>query len=136
MKIELKNRELQPAIQFLNTLTLKNKDSRCRSKLVKLLTKAFDELAEDEKKLMEEDGLLDETGALLKESERDNKKVAKFNKEQIELMDEVVTIEGGLYAKNIEEMPRILNEYQGELSGAEAEIYDQLLDEMEKEGEV
>ena len=54
-----------------------------------------------------------------------------FNAEQQILADEKVTIEGGMYAKNIEEIPRILNEYDGELSGKDAEIYDRLLDEME-----
>ena len=37
-----------------------------------------------------------------------------------------------MYSKNIEELPRILNEYDGDLSGQEAEIYDRLLDEFEK----
>ena len=132
MKIELKNKELSTAINFLKGMTLQAKDSRCRSKLVKLLTTAFNELTDEEKKLMEENGLLNEDGELKKENELDNEKIKKFNKEQDALMDEVVVIEGGMYAKNIDEMPRILDEYSGELAGSDAEIYDRLLDEMEK----
>lgn len=135
MKIELKNKELSTAINFLKGMTLQAKDSRCRSKLVKLLMTAFDELSEDEKNLMAEHELLNEDGELKKENELDNEKIKKFNKEQDTLMDEVVVIEGGMYAKNIDEMPRILENYTGELSGVDAEIYDRLLDEMEKEGE-
>ena len=134
MKIELKNRELKAAINFLSAMNLKAKDSRCRSKLVNLLTMAFQVLSNDEKKLMEENSLLDDSGVLLDESKRNPLNVASFNKEQEVLMDEVVTIEGGLYAKNIDEIPRILSEYDGALSGREAEIYDRLLDEFEKEG--
>ncbi|MDT2810071.1 DUF1617 family protein [Enterococcus asini] len=133
MKIELKNKELSQAINFLSAMNLHAKDSRNRSKLVKILSKAFQELSEEEKKLMEDNGLLDESGVLIKESERDSKKVATFNKEQAILMDEVVIIEGGLYSRNIDEIPRILNEYDGEMSGIDAEIYDRLLDEFEKE---
>lgn len=132
MKIELKNKELSPAINFLSGLNLRSKDSRCRSKLVKLLTDVLQDLGEEEKKLMSENNLLDESGSLIDESERDPEMVRAFNREQAMLMDEVVIIEGGLYAKNIDEMPRILNEYDGELSGQIAEIYDRLLDEMEK----
>lgn len=135
MKIELKNKELSTAINFLKGMTLQAKDSRCRSKMVKLLTTAFNELTDEEKNLMEENGLLNEDGELKKENELDNEKIKKFNKEQDTLMDEVVVIEGGMYAKNIDEMPRILENYTGELSGVDAEIYDRLMDEMEKEGE-
>lgn len=133
MKIELKNKELSQAINFLSAMNLRAKDSRHRSKLVKILTKAFKELGEEETKLMEDNHLLDESGALLKDADRKPEDVRTFNKEQEALMDEVVTIEGGLYSKNIDEIPRILAEYDGEMSGVDAEIYDRLLDEFEKE---
>lgn len=132
MKIELKNKELAPAINFLQSLNLKAKDSRHRSKLVKIINEAYGELGEEELKLMQEHGVADESGVLIKESDRDPKKVAEFKKEQNALMDELVVIEGGLYVKNIDEIPRILAEYDGEMSGVDAEIYDRLLDEFEK----
>lgn len=133
MKIELKNKELSQAINFLSAMNLRAKDSRHRSKLVKILAKAFKELGEEETKLMEDNHLLDESGTLLKDTDRKPEDVRTFNKEQEALMDEVVTIEGGLYSKNIDEIPRILAEYDGEMSGVDAEIYDRLLDEFEKE---
>lgn len=133
MKIELKNKELAPAINFLQSLNLKAKDSRCRSKLVKIINEAYEELGKEELKLMQESGVADESGVLIKESDRDPKKVTEFKKDQTGLMDELVVIEGGLYAKNIDEIPRILTEFDGEISGVDAEIYDRLLDEFEKE---
>lgn len=135
MKIELKNKELRPAINFLSGLVLKTKDSRHRSKLVKIISEALKEYAEEEKKLTEIHGLVDEAGILVKESKRDPLKVAAFNKDQDALTEEVVVIEGGMYAKNIDEIPRILREFEGELSGSDAEIYDRLLDEFEKGNE-
>lgn len=133
MKITLKNKELAPAINFLQGLKLKNADSRHRSKLVKLLVKAFEELSEEEQELLKKHDLLDNEGAIKESEEQDINKAKEFKKEQSVLMDEEVVIEGGMYAKNIDELPRILNEIDVELDGNEAEIYDRLLDEMEKE---
>lgn len=133
MKITLKNKELAPAINFLQGLKLKNADSRHRSKLVKLLVKAFEELSEEEQELLKKHDLLDSEGAIKESEEQDITKAKEFKKEQSVLMDEEVVIEGGMYAKNIDELPRILNEIDVELDGNEAEIYDRLLDEMEKE---
>ncbi|MEQ7205678.1 DUF1617 family protein [Enterococcus gallinarum] len=134
MKITLKNNELAPAINFLEGMTLKaNKDSRHRTKLVKRIREAFTELSDEEKSLMEKFNLLDESGQLKEGKDQDAKDVAAFNKEQEILMDEEIVIEGGMYARNFDEVPRILNEYDGMLSGKDAEIYDRLLDEFEKE---
>lgn len=133
MKITLKNNELAPAINFLEGMTLKaNKDSRHRTKLVKRIREAFTELSDEEKSLMEKFNLLDANGQLKNSENQDVKDVAAFNKEQGILMDEEVVIEGGMYAQNFDEVPRILNEYDGMLSGKDAEIYDRLLDEFEK----
>lgn len=133
MKITLKNNELAPAINFLEGMTLKaNKDSRHRTKLVKRIREAFQELSEEEKSLMEKFCLLDENGQLKEDKDRDEKNVAGFNKEQSILMEEEVVIEGGMYARNFDEIPRILEDYDGMLSGKDAEVYDRLLDEFEK----
>ena len=47
-------------------------------------------------------------------------------------MEEEVVIEGGMYVRNFDEIPRILEDYDGMLSGKDAEVYDRLLDEFEK----
>ncbi|WP_454093197.1 DUF1617 family protein [Glutamicibacter protophormiae] len=134
MKIKLKNKELITAINFLEGLTLKaNKDSRHRTKLVKKIREAFQELSEEEKSLMDKFSLLDENGRLKEGRDQDEDNIAGFNKEQAILMEEVVIIEGGMYARNFDEIPRILGEYDGMLSGKEAEIYDLLLDELENQ---
>lgn len=133
MKITLKNNELAPAINFLEGMTLKaNKDSRHRTKLVKRIREAFKELSDEEKTLMEKFSLLDENGQLKDGEDQDAKDVAGFNKEQTILMEEEVVIEGGMYARNFDEIPRILDDYDGMLSGKDAEVYDRLLDEFEK----
>lgn len=134
MKINLKNRELKPAIDFLENIDLKaNKDSRHRTKLVKQIRMAFEEFVEEEKELMIKFRLLDEENRLKKEEERALQDVLSFSKEQSILLEEEVVIEGGMYAKNFDQIPRILEEYNGMLSGKEADIYDRLMDEFEQE---
>lgn len=132
MFINLRNEELAPAIAFLQAIPLKATDSRHRSKLVKLLTVAYEELASSEKILMDKFGLLDADGSLKAEQDRSNENVKMFNLEQRVLYSEIVVIEGGMFVKNVEEIPRILKEFNGEISGKDAEIYDRLLDEFEK----
>ena len=129
MEITLKNKELAQAIAFLQSLKLKNADSRHRSKFVKLLVKAYEELAEEEANLLKKYDLLDENGTIKQDSEHAH----EFKYEQAVLYEEEVMISGGMYTKNIDELPRILNEIDVELDGQQAEIYDRLLDEMEKE---
>lgn len=133
MKIELTNEDLPNAIHFMSeTVPLKGKDSRYRSKFVKLLKKAADEYAADELELARNNNLLDEYDELLPGEKQNKADVKAFNKDVKELREEKIVIEGGMYANNIAEIPRILNEYEGKMTGAEAEIYDMLLDEFEK----
>lgn len=49
------------------------------------------------------------------------------------LLEEEIIVEGGMYAKNLSEVQRILSEYDGVLSGEEAQIYDRLMDEFESQ---
>jgi len=134
MKITLENKELISAINFLENMDLKaNKDSRHRTKLVKLIKNAFTELIDDEKELLKKFDLVNEDGQIKEDKDQLKENAIGFNKEREILMNEKVVIEGGMYAKNLDELPRILNEYEGILSGSNAEIYDRLLDEFENQ---
>lgn len=131
--IKLKNKEITTAINFLDRMNLKPKDSRHRSKFVKQLNKALLELSEEEKTLMNKFELIDSNGQLKSDNDRKIDNVLAFNREQAILLEEEIIVEGGMYAKNLSEVQRILSEYDGVLSGEEAEIYDRLLDEFENQ---
>ncbi|WP_194185972.1 DUF1617 family protein [Enterococcus casseliflavus] len=131
--IKLKNKEITTAINFLDRMNLKPKDSRHRSKFVKQLNKALLELSEEEKTLMNKFELIDSNGQLKSDNDRKIDNVLAFNREQTILLEEEIIVEGGMYAKNLSEVQRILSEYDGVLSGEEAEIYDRLLDEFENQ---
>ncbi|NKD33091.1 DUF1617 family protein [Enterococcus casseliflavus] len=133
MCIKLKNKEITTAINFLDRMNLKPKDSRHRSKFVKQLNKALLELSEEEKTLMNKFELIDSNGQLKSDNDRKIEKVLAFNREQMILLEEEIIVEGGMYAKNLSEVQRILSEYDGVLSGEEAQIYDRLMDEFESQ---
>lgn len=131
--IKLKNKEITTAINFLDRMNLKPKDSRHRSKFVKQLNKALLELSEEEKTLMNKFELIDSNGQLKSDNDRKIENVLAFNREQMILLEEEIIVEGGMYAKNLSEVQRILSEYDGVLSGEEAQIYDRLMDEFESQ---
>ncbi|MCO5531592.1 DUF1617 family protein [Enterococcus faecium] len=131
--IKLKNKEITTAINFLDRMNLKPKDSRHRSKFVKQLNKALLELSEEEKTLMNKFELIDSNGQLKSDNDRKIENVLAFNREQTILLEEEIIVEGGMYAKNLSEVQRILSEYDGVLSGEEAQIYDRLMDEFESQ---
>ena len=141
MKINLENAYLVPSINFLQSIKLKGKESRSRSKLVKLLTESLAELQEDEQQLLNEYGVTNADGDLVKNAQGNIEiqpgRDQEWNKAHRELMEEVAEVEGGTYVNHINDCHDILDGYDGELSGQEAEAYDALLDAFEnseKEG--
>ncbi|URZ87559.1 hypothetical protein [Floricoccus penangensis] len=129
MQITLKNKELVPAVNFLQSLSLKASDSRHRSKFVKDLSKGIEDLSQSEQDLLSEIGLLNERGEV---DESNQELVKEYNKVRKDLLEEKVVFDGGIHAKSLEMLSVILINLEIELSGIDAEIYDRLLDEFEK----
>ena len=136
-RITLENYLIVPCINLLNGMELKASDSRHRTKFLGLLKEAFEGLQESEKALLMECAELDESGDL-KQSENGTytlkkDKAQEYHAEHKKLMDEKVIIEGGMHAHNVEAFGKILQDYDGVISGAEAAAFDRLLEEFEKE---
>ena len=131
MKITMKNRDLAKAINFLNSLNLKGKDSRSRSKFIRLLEKYFEELKDDELELLKEFDLLDENGNI-KQDTNDADSIRLFNIEQEKLYSEQVVINCEDIIDRMNTLKEVLENLDTELSGDDAYIYDYLLDEIEK----
>lgn len=135
MKIILANEVLAPSVNFLGTIKLKGKDSRARTKLVNLLTQQVRELQESEQELIDEYAKTDENGKPEK-AENGNAKIdpdraKEYLAEHSKLMLEQVEIEGGTYVNHIDDCQKILEDYDGELEGQNAQAYDALLDAFE-----
>ncbi|WP_461198562.1 DUF1617 family protein [Enterococcus sp. N249-2] len=139
MKIMLRNYELAPTLNFLQGMDLKAaSQSRQRSKLRNLVMEALEGFQEAQKELYDLYAEKDSNGELVISEDGTDYKIRKdlkkkFLEEMNTLLSEEVIIEGGTYARNITAFGEILAKYEGVISGKEADIYDRLMDEFEKE---
>lgn len=137
MKISIENQKLVASINLLYGLSLKGKQSRHRTKCIKLLNERLNELQEQENELLKEHCHLDEEGnPKTKENGTmwDVKDPDAFSKDRAELYEEKMVIEGGNNQEMLSTVKDVLFDCDKELSGQEAEIYDYLCDQFE-EGE-
>lgn len=137
MKLRFKTAEVPLAVQFLRGLSLSGSQSRARSKLVKQLAEALNAASEDEIELYKQYSETDATGELVKDDQgrfiTPPEKQAELNAEHEKLMAEPIVIDGGMYAEQIAGLQQVLADYDGQLSGDDAQIYDRILDEFESE---
>ncbi|MED1603680.1 hypothetical protein, partial [Alkalihalophilus marmarensis] len=98
MIVKIKNDYLPGASKLLFNLSLKGKQSRHRTKLIKLMEDRWKEVAEQEKALLKEHCHLDENGEPKKKEDGqhyDVKDAEAFKKDQKELFEEELVLEGG-----------------------------------------
>lgn len=136
-KLNLKNSELAAAINLLNSLDLQNRHSRNRSKLVNLLMPVYQDYDAELNDLNDKYVLKDEKGKPVPDPKGQGNKIipdklAEYQKLVTELANEEVVIEGGVYASNIDALYKDLSELSKSLTGTDAQIYDRILDEYEK----
>jgi hypothetical protein len=132
MRIKLENHYLIPLIPFLQGMKLKGEKSRARSKFLSLATQAYNALHESELALLREYAVLDKDGNPV-ESENGvfklkEESVREYYAEREKLFREVAEIEGGTYTAHLTLMRQILAEYDEELDGENAALYDALCD--------
>lgn len=137
MKITLKNYELFPAIEFLQSMELVANESRPVVKFVKLLKEALSGVQESQMALIEQYGVRDEKNELaLTEDKSDylivSEKQGDYEKQANALLNEEVVLEGGPFVKVIARLPTVLEKYDVKISGKDALVYDRLLDEFER----
>jgi len=137
VRVELKNYELVPALDFLSGMSVPANESRPISKFKKLIVDAIEDLQEAQMEIIERCGQKDEKGNVAIAEDGSGyillpEKQEEYTLETHNLLSEVVVFDGGTHAKTIEKISGILQEYTAEISGKDAEIYDRLLDEFEK----
>ncbi len=139
MEFVIENQKIGGAINLLSSLSLKGKQSRHRTKMIKDLMVGYNDFQEQLKELRKEHCNLDEDGeplTIVKEdgSEHyDVKDSEAFSKDQVELFEESFVLEGGNVTGYLATMKPVLLDCEMEWSGQDAEIYDLLCDEFEKE---
>lgn len=134
MKIAIKVSYLPTATEFLYNLSLKGKQSRHRSRFVKAIQEKWKQVAEEEQDLLKEFAGVDENGEPKKKEDGsfDIKDVKGFKEQQKELFDELFVIEGGDATGYLKTVKEILFNYDEEVSGKTAEVYDYLCEVFEK----
>jgi SepF-like predicted cell division protein (DUF552 family) len=136
MEIKIENQKLAPAINLLFGLGLKGKQSRHRSKFVRLLQTKLQEFADDEKQLRKEECNLDENEepkTYVKNGVEmlDVKDLEHFKKAKDELYKEEVVITGADKETTLQTVHKVLDSLDKELSNQDADVYDYLLDQFE-----
>jgi hypothetical protein len=137
MKIKLQNRYVVSLVPFLQGMKLRGAESRARSKLLGLAMDVYGSLHESELELLREFAVCDGNGEpqMAEDGSFSLKdgNAAGYLTERDRLFSEVAEIEGGTYTTHLEVMRQVLADYDGELSGDEAALYDALMDAFEEE---
>lgn len=137
MAIAIENRYLPPLIPFLENMPLAGAQSRARSKLLGMVTLAFQGLSLAERELVTEYATLDENGQpvigedstfTLVNPDRANEYVAARE----ELMSERTILTGDTYEGHYLALQTLLTEYAVPLTGDDASVYDHLCDAIDQ----
>lgn len=137
MKMEIKNGEITAYVKFLQKLNLKSRASRGRTKLIKLLDKKIDEFNADLNSVRDEFFKKDDKGHFIQDDNgklviKDGVSVGEAQAEADKLTNENAVILLDEYEQQIKAMYQALDEYDGELSGTDATIYDDLMEKLEQ----
>lgn len=135
--MEIKNGEITAYVEFLQKLNLKSRASRGRTKLIKLLDKKIDEFNADLNSVRDEFFKKDDKGHFVEDDNgklviKDGVSVGEAQAEADKLTNENAVILLDEYEQQIKAMYQALDKYDGELSGTDATIYDDLMEKLEQ----
>ena len=135
MQLKLQNRHLVPLIPFLQGMKLKGERSRARSKFLAVALEAYAALHESELELLKEYAVLDDKGEPRADEDgsfRLREETAReYLLEREKLFNEVVEV--SLYTAHLSLMRQILADYDEDLDGDNAMLYDTLCDAFEED---
>lgn len=138
LKIKVKNLELKPYVQFLQSLELKGKASRGRSKIAKALDERNMEYLKDVENIQKEYFKTNKNGELVADKEgsltpKDETSIEKAQKSMEELQNESSVIDLTSYPEQVEAFVKEMDNYDKEFSNAEATTYDEIMSKFEEE---
>ncbi|WP_413525884.1 DUF1617 family protein [Latilactobacillus curvatus] len=134
--LAFKNEELSAIGNFLGTLSLKNKASRGRTKLIKLISAKNDEYIEERKDVLEPFIKKDEAGnsvegdtpgSVVLIEEKQDEATAAIK----EIDEESAVIEFTEYSEKMKALYDAIVDYPTEFSNQDAAAYDLLMDQLE-----
>lgn len=138
MQVKIENNMLGQVINLLFDLPLKGKQSRHRTKFIKMLNARLVEYQKDFKELLKEHCNLDEEGNPKTKNDGqhwDVKDKDAFVVDKKELDEEVFIIEGANNQEMLKTVKEVLFNCDKEFSGQEAMIYDYICEKFEEDDE-
>lgn len=136
--IKIKNKYLNDVANFLlNSVSAKGKENIHRMRVVKALQEKHKEVSEEEVELLKEYAGTDENGDI-KRNEQGNfdvKDVKGFNEAHKALFNEYFVIDDANLESALETVKKLINDYDEELSGKQAEAHFILSEAFEKNAE-
>ncbi|MDG2981222.1 DUF1617 family protein [Latilactobacillus curvatus] len=134
--LTFKNSELSVVGNFLGTLSLKNKASRGRTKLIKLISAKNDEYVEERKETLEPYIKKDEAGNSVEGDTPGSvvlieEKTGEANAAIKEIDEESAVIDFTEYSEKMKALYEAIIDYTSELSNQDAMAYDLLMDQLE-----
>jgi len=139
LKVEIENHLLNETIEFFFKMELTNgKQSRHRTRFVKLLNDNLERVAEEQDALIKEHCHLDEQGnpKQTEEGQYDFKDFEAFINDRTELYEEKVIIDDSNSQVMLMTIRDILDNYEGELSERKAVLYEHLCEAFKVDEEL
>lgn len=135
--LNFKNIDMVPIANFLGNLTLKNKASRGRSKLIKMLSEKNDERNVEIQEVIDKYAEKDEEGKQVS-NEQGNVQWAEGQAEEAlaqitDINNEMVGIDYTEYSEKMKNLHTGLEDSDEGISNSEAVIYDLLMDQLEND---
>lgn len=137
MQVTIKNRDLTTLMAVLEKVEVRNmKANRGRAKLSAHAATKLDEYLQDETDILKEYVEVAENGTFKRDNTGNLVLIEPCNLQEVnellaELQDEEAVIKGGEYSKRYLDFLEFLSEYDGELTLAEIELVDNLLEQYE-----
>ena len=131
MQVKIENIKISPVIKILYDIPLKGKQSRHRTKFIKLLDGRLKEVGEEESEILKEHCHLDDDGNPKKTdkgTQWDVKNIEYFANDRNELYREEFVIDGGNNQEILNTVKDILGNLARDFSGQDATIYNELCD--------
>lgn len=134
LEVKIKNNMLNETIDFFFGMSLKGKESRMRTRFIKLLSTEVERVAEEENGILKEYCVLNDDGEL--EQNEDGTAIIKKGKEEVlmderlELLNEEFIIDDSNSQNMLMTVRKILDDCDMELSERKAVLYDYLCEQF------
>ncbi|KAF0822504.1 DUF1617 family protein [Cytobacillus firmus] len=135
MQVQIKNSYIPDIMEFLYNLSLKGKQSRHRTRFIKMLQEKWKQVGEEERELIKEFAGVDEKGEPNRNDQGNYavEDVEGFKHQQEELLNENFVIDGGDHHGMLKTVKEVVLNFEEEVSGNTAVIYDYLCEAFENE---